>query len=98
MATFEEVVTLLTAKSTNVAAFGKKIKVVLEGDVLIVNGSQDPVTIDTVDAEADIVVTATLDDFYNIITKKTNAQLALMNGKLKTKGDMLALVPLIKLL
>lgn len=98
MATFQDVVELLTAKSANVAAFGKKIKVVLDGEVLVVNGSQNPVTIDTVDAEADIVVTATLDDFHKIITKKTNAQLALMSGKLKTQGDMLALVPLIKLL
>lgn len=98
MATFQDVVQLLASKSANVAAFGKKIKVVLDGEVLIVNGYHTPVTIDITDSDADITVTATLDDFHKVLTKKINPQLALMTRKLTTQGDMLALVPLIKFL
>lgn len=98
MATFDEVVQLLADKSAGIAAFNKKIKLVLGDEVIIVNGLKSPVAIDRGDGDADITVTSTLDDFYSVMTKKTNAQLALMSGKLKTQGDMLALVPLIKLL
>lgn len=98
MATIDDVVDLLRAKSAHVAAFGKTIKLVLDDQVVMVNGCKNPVTIDLGDAEADITVTATLDDFHKVLTKKINPQLALMTRKLTTQGDMLALVPLIKFL
>lgn len=37
---------------------------------------------------AKCTVTVGDQDFINIITKKTNAQMAFMSGKLKVKGDM----------
>jgi putative sterol carrier protein len=37
---------------------------------------------------AKCVVTVGDADFINIVTKKTNAQMAFMSGKLKVKGDM----------
>lgn len=98
MVTIEDVADLLKAKSAHVAAFGKTIKLVLDNQVVMVNGCQDPVTIDIADSTADITVTATLDDFHKVLTKKINPQLALMTRKLTTQGDMLALVPLIKFL
>lgn len=37
---------------------------------------------------AKCTVTCADQDFINIVTKKTNAQMAFMSGKLKIKGDM----------
>lgn len=37
---------------------------------------------------AKCIVTVGDQDFVNIVTKKTNAQMAFMSGKLKVKGDM----------
>lgn len=37
---------------------------------------------------AKCTVTVGSQDFVNIVTKKTNAQMAFMSGKLKVKGDM----------
>lgn len=37
---------------------------------------------------AKCTVTCTAPDFMNVVTGKTNAQMAFMSGKLKIKGDM----------
>lgn len=98
MTKVNDIIGLLRAKSATVAPFGKKIKLVLDGNVILVDGTASPPAILEEDGDADITVTATLEDFAKIIDKKIKVQMALMSGKLKTRGDMLAAVPLIKLL
>lgn len=47
---------------------------------------------------AKCIVTVADQDFVNIVTKKTNAQMAFMSGKLKVKGDMALALKLTKVL
>lgn len=47
---------------------------------------------------AKCIVTVSDQEFVNIVTKKTNAQMAFMSGKLKVKGDMALALKLTKVL
>jgi len=100
MAALNEIVQVLEEKSAGVEAFDKKIKLVLDGHSIIINGHTQPLTIDTenTEEEVDVKATASLEDFAKIIHKKMNVQMAMMSGKIKIEGNMIAAVPLMKLL
>jgi putative sterol carrier protein len=100
MTTLNEIIQVLEEKSAGVEAFDKKIKLVLDGHDIIINGYTQPLTIETedTDGEVDVTASATLENFGKIIHKKVNVQMAMMSGKIKIEGNMIAAVPLMKLL
>jgi len=98
MASFQETIELLGAKAAAAEPFGKIIKVVLDGESAVLNGTTSPPSIQYDEIEVDLVLTATTEDFSQVLHKKANAQMSLMSGKLKIKGDMMSALPLVKLL
>ena len=98
MSSFDEIVASITKKSASVEPFGKKIKLVLDDKFIVINGTTTPLAVEREDSEVDITVTGAVADFARILSKELNPQMALMTGKLKIKGDMMAAMPLMKLL
>ena len=78
--------------------FGKKIKIVLDGNSILLDGTVDPPTLSRDDAETEVTVTASLENFAKVLNKQLNAQMAMMTGKIKLKGDITAVMALTKLL
>lgn len=100
MSDINEIITVLESKTAPLKAFGKKIKLDLDGNSILIDGMSTPpsVVADYQGDEADVSATATLDVFSKIINRKMNVQMAMMSGKIKVKGDMIAAVPLMKML
>ncbi|MFA7555693.1 MAG: SCP2 sterol-binding domain-containing protein [Spongiibacteraceae bacterium] len=97
MSLFEEVAAEIEKKAEQMDAFGKKIKLILDDKEIIIDGNTTPPSIQADDNEVDITVIATTEVFSKILTKEMNPQMALMTGKIKIKGDMMAAVPLMKI-
>lgn len=97
MTSISELTATLNEKLAAAPAFGKKIKFALDGGTIFLDGTTNPPTVSNVDNEADVTISGTINDFVKIMNKEMNAQMALMMGKIKLKGDMMAAMALTKL-
>jgi cytochrome P450/putative sterol carrier protein len=97
-ASVDGVVQFLNRKLAGMEPFGKKIKLALDRTVIVLDGTVNPPTLSRDDSETEVVVTASLENFTKILNKDMNAQMALMTGKIKLKGDITAVMALTKLL
>lgn len=100
MSDIQDIITTLETKTAALDAFGKKIKLDLDGNLLLIDGTTTPPSIvsDYQGDDADVSAAATVDVFGQIINKKMNVQMAMMSGKIKVSGNMVAAVPLMQLL
>ena len=64
----------------------------------MIDGTKTPPSISGDDVDADVVATVSIEHFEQIINRKMNVQMAMMSGKIKVKGDMIAAMPLMKML
>lgn len=96
MASIDELVSALTQKLSTAKPFGKKIKFVLDGSSVLLDGTATPPTVSMSDAEADATISATTEVFEKILNKQLNPQMAFMTGKVKLQGDMMAAMSLQK--
>lgn len=97
MSSIEEIVATLTDKLSTAQPFGKKIKFSLDGNIVYLDGTANPPTVAMSDSPADVTISASLDDFVKIMNKQLNPQMALMSGKIKLQGDMMAALALQKI-
>lgn len=97
MSSIDKLIAMINEKVTEVDAFGKTIKLILDDTIIIIDGTTQPPSISSDDTTADITVTASAENFEKILTKKMNPQMAMMSGKIKLSGDMMAAVPLMKI-
>lgn len=97
-ASIDEVVPFLEQKLAGMQPFGKTIKLLLDNHPLLLNGNANPPTLSREDGEAEAVVSASLVNFAKVLNKQLNPQMALATGKIKLKGDMMAVMALSKLL
>ena len=97
MTSVSELTLTLREKLIDAQAFGKKIKFSLDGGIIYLDGTTSPPAVSNDDREADVTISGTVDDFIKIMNKQMNAQMALMLGKIKLKGDMMAAMALSKL-
>jgi putative sterol carrier protein len=97
MTSIAELTTTLNEKLAGAQPFGKKIKFSLDGGIIFLDGTTNPPAVSNDDAEADVTISGTMNDFVKIMNKQMNAQMALMMGKIKLKGDMMAAMALSKL-
>ncbi|MDB6062801.1 MAG: sterol-binding protein [Verrucomicrobiaceae bacterium] len=97
MPSISELTATLNEKLVDAKPFGKKIKFAVDGGVIFLDGTANPPTVSNNDDDADVTISGTLDDFIKIMNKQMNAQMALMMGKIKLKGDMMAAMALSKL-
>lgn len=97
MTSVSELTTTLKQKLMSAQSFGKKIKFDLDGGIIFLDGTTTPPAVSNDDRDADVTIIGTVDDFVKIMNKQMNAQMALMLGKIKLKGDMMAAMALSKL-
>ncbi len=96
MASIEELVSVVAAKLVSSQPFGKKIKFVLDGSSVLLDGTATPPTIGLGDGEADATISASVETFEKLLNKQLNPQMAFMTGKIKLQGDMMAAMSLQK--
>ncbi len=95
----EGVRAFLSAKLATMEPFGKLIAMQLDDHRIVLDGTANPPRIaDGIDGEPDVSVRAKLKDFVAILNKDMSAQMAMVRGKIKVKGDMMSLMALTKLL
>lgn len=94
MSSIQELTTQIAEKVKTAKPFGKKIKFSLDGQIIYLDGTANPVTVSNEDVASDVTITASLEDFVKIVNKQMNAQMAFMSGKLKLQGDMMAAMAL----
>lgn len=88
MATFDEVVAIMSQRVTTLKPFGKKIKFSLDGSIFVIDGTATPPSVITSDGPADTTVTVTLEDFAKLVEKKLNPMIAFTSGKVRLTGDL----------
>lgn len=98
MTTIADITAVLIEKTAEMDAFGKVIKLILDGDIVVIDGTTTPPSITREDSAADVTATATVANFEQIMNRKMNVQMAMMTGKIKVQGDMIAALPLMKML
>ncbi|MEX1670939.1 SCP2 sterol-binding domain-containing protein [Zhongshania guokunii] len=89
---------ILDDKVSNVPAFGKKVRFVLDDNSAILNGNLTPPKVELEDSDAEIVFKSTLVNFNKLMSKELNATTAFMSGKIKIEGDLKSALPLMKIL
>lgn len=55
---------------------------------LYIDGKSTPNQVHNADAESDITITVSMENFERIIDKKLNPKFALMTGKMRLRGDI----------
>lgn len=97
MPSVSELTATLRDKVAGAAAFGKKIKFVIDDGVILLDGTTSPPAVGNADDDADVTISGSTADLVKIMNRQMNAQMALMLGKIKLKGDMMAAMALTKL-
>ena len=59
-----------------------------DGEFLFIDGKSVPNRVDNSDAESDIVITVSRENFEKIVDKQLKPQVALMTGRLRLRGDI----------
>lgn len=97
MSSIEAIVSSLSEKLSSSKPFGKKIKFVLDGNNVFLDGTATPPTVTLADDPADATISASLEVFDKLMNKQMNPQMAFMSGKVKLQGDMMAAMALQKI-
>lgn len=98
MINFETLKKKLTEKAANAGAFNKIIKLELDDHIMALNGNTSPPSVQDNALSPDITITSSIEVFEKLLDKKINPQVAIMTGKIKIKGDILAAMPLMNML
>jgi putative sterol carrier protein len=85
---FEDIFSAVKAQAANVAPFGAKMKFVLGGDVILIDGSGDTNVVSQDDVDAACTISTDADTFLQLKNGELNPMMAVMSGKVKIKGDM----------
>lgn len=78
----------LAQKVTEIDPIGKKLKFVLDGEPILIDGSGAANTVTTSDEEADCTITMSKDTYLKLQRKEIKPMVATMTGKIKVKGDI----------
>ncbi len=84
----ETILEKLNKQAGNISPIGARVKFVLDEHTIFVDGTGEANVVSNSDAEADCVISTTLDTFNKLKSGELNAMMAVMTGKVKIKGDM----------
>jgi putative sterol carrier protein len=97
MTAFDEVVATIRERITAVAPFGKKLKFVLDDNIMHIDGTANPPAVTTSDGPHDAVITVSVENFGKLLSKELKPMIAFTTGKVRLKGDMGAATALQKI-
>jgi len=78
----------LAQKVTEIDPIGKKLKFVLDGEPIVIDGSGGNNSISNEDEEADCTITMSKETYMQLQRKEIKPMMATMTGKIKVKGDL----------
>ena len=78
----------LTQKVSEIGPLGKKLKFVLDGEPIMIDGSGNQNTITDSDGEADCTISMSKETYLQLQRKEIKPMVATMTGKIKVKGDL----------
>ena len=78
----------LAQKITEIEPLGGKLKFVMDGEYMLIDGSGDANTMTDQDADADCTITMSMETYLKLQAKKIKPLIATLSGKLKVKGDL----------
>ena len=86
--TFDAIVEEIKKQAANVAPFGARLKFVIDGNPILIDGTAGGNEVSTVDADADCTISTDTDSFVQLKDGSLNPMMAVMGGKVKIQGDM----------
>lgn len=78
----------LQEQASKAPAIGAKIKFVLDGNAVMVDGTGNTNEVKAEDGEADCTITTTMETMQAVRDGDLNPMMAVMSGKIKISGDM----------
>jgi acyl-CoA dehydrogenase len=75
-------------KAGNLDPIGATLKMVVDDQIVYVDGSGEKNEVSQDDKEADCVITASMETMKELLSGDSNPMMAVMVGKVKIKGDM----------
>ena len=84
----EKIVSEFQNKAGNTSPVGARLKFVLDGQSVLIDGTGEKNLVSLEDGEADCTITTSLDTLMSIQKGDTNPMMAVMSGKVKIQGDM----------
>jgi|GEM_PF-13845 len=92
--TIEELRGQISEKAGSISALGTTIKMVLDGNVIYIDGSGDSNAVSSDDKDAECTVTTDMATFGEMVSGSLNPVSAVMGGRVKIDGDMTAAMKL----
>jgi putative sterol carrier protein len=84
---FNLIVEEIRKQAANAKPFGGKLKFVLDGQPIIIDGNCDN-EVTTEDQDADCTISTDVESLLKMRSGDLNPMMAVMTGKIKIKGDM----------
>jgi len=77
-----------TTRAASVPAIGKKLKMLIDDQPVIIDGTGEVNEVRGDDEVADCTIAMSMDSFIKTVKGELNPMMAVMTGKIKVKGDM----------
>jgi putative sterol carrier protein len=78
----------LAEKVKTIEPIGKKLKFAMDGEYILIDGSQNTNNVSDKDEEADCTITMSVDTYLKLQRKEIKPMIATLKGKLKVKGNI----------
>ena len=78
----------LAGKINDIPAIGKKLKFIIDGEIMLIDGTGDANEMHANEEEADCTITMSEDTYLKLQNKQIKPMIATLTGKLKVKGDL----------
>jgi len=78
----------LAEKVKHIDPIGKKLKFAMDGEYILIDGSQGDNIVTNKNEEADCTITMSLDTYLKLQRKEMKPMIATLKGKLKVKGNI----------
>jgi len=78
----------LANKVQNIDPLGKKLKFNLDGEIIMIDGSNGINSVSDNDEEANCTITMSMETYVKLQKKEIKPMIATLTGKIKVKGDI----------
>jgi len=78
----------LEEKVQKIDPIGKKLKFNLDGEIVLIDGYNNPNIVTDNDEEADCTITMSKETYFKLQRREIKPMIATLTGKIKVKGDI----------